>query len=42
MRNLFILLLIIIGSNLYGQTDSIEKVAINRLEQKFNSIQGNK
>jgi len=28
MRNLFLLLLIIIGSNLYGQTDSIEKAAI--------------
>jgi len=35
MRNLFILLLIIIGSNLYGQTDSIEKVAIyNRFLSK--------
>jgi len=28
MRNLYLLLLIIIGSNLYGQTDSIEKAAI--------------
>ncbi len=28
MRNLFILLLIIIGSNLYGQTDSIEKAVV--------------
>ncbi|HEY5590984.1 MAG TPA: hypothetical protein VIK55_08185 [Paludibacter sp.] len=28
MRNLFIFLLIIIGSNLYGQTDSIEKAAV--------------
>ena len=28
MRNLFILLLIVIGSNLYGQTDSIEKAVI--------------
>jgi len=35
MRNLFVLFLLIIGSNLYGQTDSIEKATLyNKMMSK--------